>query len=296
MSLCALVAACNDNDNQNGNGTPVTATDDLSRVKSMSGYDAHYGNYTMSVHYGESDGKLDSMVIRDDANTRIGRVSMSESTDNTVTYTFTDIIAQENGPIYRTYKAVVVRYWRDAVQSQTFTTYRRKEGTTDYLLDSRRHYIYEYDSQGRIAICRRIDDVYDQEQGDDYYVRTIDKAETTFDGNRVGGMTLYNADGDLESETNYVRADSYTFNYTSGRLSSVAGTKLQMNYTYSDNMPSAITSNGQTVNYRYNADGLVTSISYPDGRHTEIAYEQGAGSLRLLSPLFDTLLGIPAVD
>ncbi len=285
------MAACNDKDND----TPVTAADDLSRVKSISGYDAHYGNYAMSVHYGENDGKLDSMVIRNGAGDRIGRVSVSEAVDKTITYIFTDLIEQEDETLYRTCKTIGVGYWRDAVQSQTFTTYRRKEGTTEYLLDRRQRYIYEYDSRDRIAICRRIDDVYDQEQGDDYYVRTIDKTEAVFDGNRVAGMKLYLADGDPESEANYVPADSYTFNYTSGQLASVSGAKLRMSYTYSGSLPASITTNGETVSYQYNADGLVTRITGPGSEYAEITYEQGAGNAGLMAPMYEALFGIPAI-
>lgn len=311
-----IAAACNNDDDDVFAGS---AGKNEFRVKSIKGSNAHWGDYTLAVTYRAEE--VDSMWVYN-ANDTLARLSKEEraaGNGNDYASTFYHIydyvpnisedsirklqekygveMAKDSIPIVnRELFTTQLVYEDERLWQQTFTCYVRYPDMSDgvqYLKKERCKYIYEYNANGLLSICRMFIDSYDTSDPDlnqDFQKRDIRKLIFAYDQGKVTNMEEYRNEDKYGSEASYVKANDWNFTYSANNLISVN----DIAYQYSGNTLS-VTRDNEITRYSYNSNGYLSRIDYANGEYVEIAYESGHGNFAIFSPLLEQTFGIPVV-
>lgn len=314
--LGLIVASCNKDDDDIALGN---SGKNGFRVKEIKGSNAHWGDYTMTVSYRAED--MEYIWVRNGQDT-IAYLSKEEKpvgngNDYASTiYRIYDYVAnisedsirkledkygveaaKDSIPVVsRELFSVQVAYENGRLWQQTLLSnvqYPDMSDGAQYLKKDRYKYIYEYNANGVVSICRMFIDTFDISDPDlnaDVRERAIRKLVFDYAGGKIAGMEEYRAEDEYGSEASYVKVTDWNFTYAGDRLT-VAN---DITYQWSSNTVS-VTRDGEVVRYTLNNDGYLVRIGYANGDYVEVTYEAGNGNFGIFSPLLDRNFGIPYV-
>lgn len=317
--LCLNVVACQKSDHEELQ-TASNQTKNKFRVKEIRGKNDYWGDFSMTFTYYEE--KVDSAIIRNAAQDTIAVLTVSEKTDSR-TYYIADLIpsidpdsirkledkygelAKDSIPLMtRNLFSMKTEYNDQIVAAQEFFYYRPREdvGTgasfnNKYLNNKRLRYIYEYNLNGSLKICRMFYDVFEEDPDDNaQFNRTIYKAVFSYDNaGKLLGIDWYQGDERYQTTEDYRLTEQYRPVYSGTNLTSLQGDKLEMQYHYANQLLIRIDRNGRTTEYGYNAEGLLQHIGQMDGSYMDVTYEAGHGNFNLFTPLSEQNFNIPYI-
>lgn len=309
LLLGLVIAAC-DKDDDN---TPTrSAVKNQFRVKEIKGSNEHWGDYTMTVSYYAEE--LDSILVY---NTRDTLAYFSkEEKEESVIYSIYDIVpniskdsirvleekygaaAKDSIPMVekKLFSSEIV-YENQRIWQQTITSYVQYDDMSEgakYLTKDRTKYIYEYNPNGFLSICRMFIDTFDTTDPDDnreIKERAVRKLDFAYDGEKTNNMVEYRAEDEYGSSASYVKVADWNFVYSGNNLTAVN----DIAYQYNGNLVTGITREGAVTRYAYNADGYVTRIDYANGDYLEIKYEAGHGNFSIFAPILEQSFNIPYI-
>lgn len=311
-----IVASCDKDDNDIAMGN---SGKNEFRVKEIKGSNGHWGDYTMTVSYRAENmeyiwvysGK-DTIAYLSKEERAIGNgndyastiyrindyvANISEDSIRKLEDKYGMEAAKDSIPVVsRELFSAQVAYENGRLWQQTLLSNVQYPDMSDgalYLKKDRYKYIYEYNANGVVTICRMFIDQFDTSDPDlnaDVQERTVRKLMFVYSGGKVSGMEEYRAEDEYGSEASYVKVTDWNFTYAGDQLTAAK----DITYQWSGNTMS-VTRDGEVVRYTLNNDGYLTRIDYANGDYLEVKYEAGNGNFGIFSPLLDRNFGIPYV-
>lgn len=311
-----IAASCNNDDDDT---TPGNSGKNRFRVKEIKGSNAHWGDYTMTVSYRDEEMENIWVCNGQDTVAYLSKEERAAGNGNdyaSTIYRIYDYVsnisedsirklqdkygveaAKDSIPVVeRELFLAQVYYDNDRLWQQmllTSTPYPDIKEGVQYLKKERYKYIYEYNANGELGICRMFIDTFDTSDPDlntDVQDRAVRKLVFDYSGDRIAGMEEYRAEDEYGSDASYVKVTDWNFGYTGDRLTAAN----DMTYQWSGNTLT-VTRNGEVVRYTLNNDGYLVRIDYANGEYVEVTYEAGHGDFSVFSPLLDQNFGIPYV-
>ena len=311
-----IIASCNKDDNNIAQGN---FGKNKFRVKEIKGSNAHWGDYTMIVSYRAEE--MENIWVRHGQDTIAHLTKEEKPVGNgndyaSTIYRINDYVAnisedsirkledkygveaaKDSIPVVeREVFSAQVYYDNGRLWQQILLTsvpYPDMSEGAQYLKKERYKYIYEYDANGNIGICRMFIDTFDTSDPDlnaDVQERAVRKLVFDYSGDRIAGMEEYRAEDEYGSDASYVKVPDWNFIYAGDRLTAAN----DLTYQWSGNTLS-VTRDGKVVRYTLNNDGYPTRIDYANGEYVEVTYEAGNGNFGIFSPLLDQNFQIPYV-
>lgn len=289
------------------------------RVKEIKGSNAHWGDYTMSVAYKAEEMEEIWVCSGQDTIAYLSKEERPVGNGNEYASTFYRIYdyvpaisedsirkleekygveaAKDSIPVVsRELFSVEVAYENGRLWQQTLLSYVRfpdMSESVQYLRKERYKYIYEYDGDGAMGICRMFFDTFDTSDPDlntKVQERAVRKLVFGYTGGRLAAMEEYRAEDEYGSEASYVKVKDWNFTYAGERLTAANDISYQW-----DAHAVSVTREGETVRYTFDEKGYVKRIDYTDGEYIEVKYEGGNGNFSIFTPLLEQSFSIPFI-
>lgn len=313
--------ACNDDDdNIQLSLRPVNPV----RVSEITGYNKHWGDYTLKIQY--INDKVAGMSRYDKDGHRKGGLSVTKE-QKVLTYALNDYVPnvdadsiarldqrlkekygignyslQDSIPtVARTwYKVDVTLDEESMVTQQVFSYYipktdfgMGKDFDNNYTLDYKETFIYEYGVGVSVLNARSFYDTFDPEDTKEYETRTLYKYEYEYDGERVVTNRIYVVNHRSDVSWDLIGSRAYTY---SGRdLVSVKGDGYSIDINRSDARTFNLNLNGETTSYTLNEYGFLTRSDNGKGEVMNVTYEEGNGNFFHLYRLDREQEGFPVI-
>lgn len=315
----AITCACQDNDDS---GSIDLRPEHKMRVKEIVGYNSHWKDYTLKISYA-NDKIID--IERFNLNGRkVGGLEIRREQES-VSYMLQDYIPaidadsisrldarlqklygkgnyslEDSIPLTPTVLMMLTTESSDGIiTAQQFTYY---QSPTDfgtgvnfsprYNIKNRESYVYEYDENNCILICRNLSDVFDggNEQS---YDRIAYKTDYNIVGSQVQKSLLFLAGS--EYENNWNLQNEYVYTYSAGNLIGIVGDNYSLRCDYKNNYLSSITENDKVTFYTMNEQGYCIRIEEASGDYMDIEYENGSGDFNIFTRLDRPQQGFPII-
>lgn len=289
-----LLVACDKNDT-----VGPEYTENLYRVKEISGHNAIWGNFKMSLQY--ENYKFEKGIVVNSQSDTVGKLDRMEDLRRKLdvfrvsvkvpALTPGEIAALPAGSAVPTTWLNVYELDRD-LKKEIISGYEYKNNEFKALPE--RTYLYEYEDS--LAVNPKVLKWRGYENQDDR--GGLKRMTYSYDGDRIiaGEYAVYQAGWEI---TSY-----YTYGYQDGCLVSLVGktTGGQMildkkNVREGTRLKVTTVTEGTTgeVIYTLNPEGYVTRIDEGNGNYMDMKYENGHGDFSYFIPLADKLEGEPYI-
>lgn len=212
-------------------------------------------------------------------------------------YSLEDSIPKSAQPIYISRAS---KYEDGRIYKQVYEYYepRQDVGVTgvdfnnSFILTKRATSLYEYNLHGRIVKNRIYEDTFYDRKEPLLFTRVIYKYETTYESNKIVGLSHYVA----YAGENYSEMESYRYNYQDNRLVSVVGNKsFYKEIRYSGKNIAEVIEGEKHLKYLFTQPDYPSRIEDSAGNFMEVEYEVGDGDFSNLIPLSERQSGNPYI-